>query len=127
MRLVVGTVLSLLSLTTLATSALAASQCHVNSVRLCDQCNSTTHWTVPQAVEGHRFCHIAWQSLGGNMRFEVVQAPHLGAVNIHDYHVGYSGEKLGHDSMVIRTSWLSPNNRPMSGQVTYDIDVVPRQ
>ena len=127
MRLLHGAALSLFAILAVTTAA-AAAKCNVQSVRLCDGCNTSIRWDVVQAPSGpaaeHSFCQNEWHSLNGLGKFVVVQPPHLGTVRFHDYLIAYRGEKLGQDTMVIRFNWLSASNRPMSAQVTYNINVV---
>lgn len=129
MRSIVSMILAVISLGALTAPSLAGQRCHGAGagVRLCDGCSGISHWTVTRIQRGpddNHFCTSEWHSLGGNQQFSLVQPPRLGTVKFKDYRVEYRGEQLGHDSMVIKLSWLSRTNRPMSATVTYDISVV---
>jgi hypothetical protein len=120
--------LAFMALATVTAPAWAADECHLSRVSLCDGCNVTAHWSVKVAPQGSApnkfFCKADWSSRGGNQQFTLLQAPVLGKVSFHTYRVEYRGNKVGHDTLVVRQTWLSPSNQRWSGTVTYDIDVV---
>ncbi|MDZ5454740.1 hypothetical protein [Labrys sp. ZIDIC5] len=129
MRPFTSATLALLGLSALAVPALAGQKCHghLSRVSACDGCSVTANWTVTRIQRGpddNHFCTANWRSLGGHAQFSLIQPPRLGTVKFKDYRVEYRGEKLGHDSMVVRHGWLSRANKPMTATVTYDINVV---
>lgn len=129
MRPILSAVLSLLGIGTLIAPALAGQKCHdrFSHVQVCDGCTATARWTVTRiqkGVDDNHFCYVEWRSVGGHSQFSLVQPPRLGTVRFKDYRVEYRGEQIGHDSMVVRQTWLSRTNAPMTATVTYDITIV---
>lgn len=129
MRSIVSIISAAIGLGALTAPSLAAQKCHdhLSPIRIVDGGTATARWTVTRILKGpddNQFCVVEWRSLGGHQQFSLVQPPRLGTVKFKDYRVGYRGEQIGHDTMVVKQTWLSRTNRPMSATVTYDITVV---
>lgn len=117
------------SLIGLTAPALAEGHCYTSKVTICDGCNVNHRWLVPLAGSfkptNLSFCRENWQNLGGSIQFTVVQPPRNGTLQLRNYAVAYRGDHPGHDTMVLRATWLGPRNDKRSGTVSYDITVGP--
>lgn len=129
MHRITSTALIVLGFGAFAVPALAGQECHshLSPIRVVDGSSVTATWKVTRMQKGaddNHFCSAVWRSLGGHQQFSLIQPPRLGTAKFKDYRVEYRSEQLGHDRMVVKQSWLSRANRPMSATVTYDISVV---